>query len=223
MANVVNFLITVISFFTDPQVPTLISESSDHDIPVVVGQQYVSSKQVHLTVASHILDFNHGNFIITDDDDDTLFKLDEARVDFRKRTILLDAKDAPVVSFREKTFTLHGRYAVFRGDSGDQLFTLKDKHIRDHDEEVYEIRLDADQEPSFEVKGDFKRRNYEIIYQGMIIAAEVSAKHHFSEPGSSSPKSIIEGKRKYNVVVNPNVDQAFISTIVAIMDAVYDD
>ncbi|BBN00957.1 hypothetical protein MPTK1_2g03400 [Marchantia polymorpha subsp. ruderalis] len=188
----------IASAFKPPQASLL-----DSDIPAIVGPQYCFSQQVHLTVASHILEFNNGNFVITDDNGNTLFKLDDKRIHLRDRTVLRDASDSPVLSFRKK--------------SGDDLFTLKDKNMIDHHEQTYEIQLQADYAPTFEVKGDFARRNYQIIFQGTEIVAEVTKKHHFSAT------ALTFGKNKYNVVVNPNVDQAFVAAIVTIMDAIYED
>ncbi|BFI26723.1 hypothetical protein MPTK2_2g90010P [Marchantia polymorpha subsp. ruderalis] len=188
----------IASAFKPPQASLL-----DSDIPAIVGPQYCFPEQVHLTVASHILQFNNGNFVITDDNGNTLFKLDDKRIHLRDRTVLRDASDSPVLSFRKK--------------SGDDLFTLKDKHMIDHHEQTYEIQLQADYGPTFEVKGDFARRNYQIIFQGTEVVAEVTKKHHFLAT------ALTFGKNKYNVVVNPNVDQAFVAAIVTIMDAIYED
>ncbi|BBN00979.1 hypothetical protein MPTK1_2g03620 [Marchantia polymorpha subsp. ruderalis] len=210
--HVINCILMIASAFKPPQGSLL-----DSEIPAIVGPQYCFPQQVHLTVASHILEFNNGNFVITDDNGNTLFKLDDKRIHLRDRTVLRDASDSPVLSFRKKSITLHDTYQVYRGESGDELFTLKDKHMIDHHEQTYEIQLQADYEPTFEVKGDFARRNYQIIFQGTEIVAEVTKKHHFSAT------ALTFGKNKYNVVVNPNVDQAFVAAIVTIMDAIYED
>lgn len=52
---------------------------------------------------------------------------------------------------------------------------------------------------------------------GFCCALQVTKKHHFSAT------ALTFGKNKYNVVVNPNVDQAFVAAIVTIMDAIYED
>ncbi|KAL2620241.1 hypothetical protein R1flu_000446 [Riccia fluitans] len=184
------------------------------DIPTVVSPQYVSGEHTKLTVAKKILGFNDGNFVITDNSGNTLFKLDHKKVMLRELTVLRDAGDSPVVSIHKKSLSLHDTYEVFRGESRDGLFVVKDKNLRDGNEETYEVILDNASEPDFEVKGDFVRRNYHIIFRGSEIVAEV-AKKHFSLSG------LMSGGNKYGVSLNPNVDQAFVAAVVVIMEAIH--
>ncbi|OAE24114.1 hypothetical protein AXG93_2752s1280 [Marchantia polymorpha subsp. ruderalis] len=59
--------------------------------------------------------------------------------------------------------------------------------------------------------------NHDTMYETPASALQVTKKHHFLAT------ALTFGKNKYNVVVNPNVDQAFVAAIVTIMDAIYED
>ncbi|KAG6543425.1 hypothetical protein Mapa_015095 [Marchantia paleacea] len=186
------------------------------ELPTIVSPEYCSPEHVKLSVAKHLVDFNHGNFVITDHNGTTLFKLDHKKVMLRELTVLRDAGDCPVISIHKKAISLHDTYQVYRGESHQELFTVKDKHIRDGHEETYEIQLEGAPEPQFEVKGDFVRRNYQIIFDGTTIVAEVAKKHF-------SITSFLTGKNKYGVTISPNVDQAFIAAVVTIMEAIHNE
>ncbi|BBN00955.1 hypothetical protein MPTK1_2g03380 [Marchantia polymorpha subsp. ruderalis] len=186
------------------------------EFPVIVDAKYCSPSEVKLTVAKKVLECNNGNFVITDSEGHTLFKLDQKKVFLRELTVLRDDGDCPVVSIHKKNISLHDTYQVYEGESSRELFTVWDKNMRDSAELTYEIQLEADSEPTFQVKGDFVRRNYEIIFKESSIAAEVAKKHF-------SLTSIITGKSNYGVLVSPNVDQAFVSAVVTIMEAIHNE
>jgi len=186
------------------------------EVPCVVDSQYCSPEHVTLSVARRITDFNNGNFAFADSDGKLMFKLEQKKVFFGgDRTVLRDASDCPVVSVKKKAISMHDTYQVYRGTSGDELFTLKDKFLNDKSNEAYVIQLEGAAEPAFEVTGDFVRRNYQIVYKHSNIVAEVSKKFSIS--------SFFTGKNKYAVRVSPNVDQAFVATVVTIMEAVHNE
>ncbi|OAE24103.1 hypothetical protein AXG93_2752s1170 [Marchantia polymorpha subsp. ruderalis] len=134
--------------------------------------------------------------------------------------VIVDAKycspSEVKLTVAKKNISLHDTYQVYEGESSRELFTVWDKNMRDSAELTYEIQLEADSEPTFQVKGDFVRRNYEIIFKESSIAAEVAKKHF-------SLTSIITGKSNYGVLVSPNVDQAFVSAVVTIMEAIHNE
>ncbi|KAL3681756.1 hypothetical protein R1sor_024712 [Riccia sorocarpa] len=184
------------------------------DIPTIVSPQYVSQEPSTLTVAKKVLNFNDGNFVITDNSGNTLFKLDHKKVMLRELTILRDAGDSPVVSIHKKSISLHDTYEVFKGETRDLLFSVKDKNIRDSNEESYNVILDGASEPDFQVTGDFVRRNFHIIFRESTIVAEVAKKHF-------SLSNLFSKGNKYGVKVHADVDQAFVAAVVVIMEAIH--
>lgn len=73
----------------------------------------------------------------------------------------------------QQSISFHDTYQVYNKDTSERLFSVKDKHMRDKASETFEIELEDDLQPTFEVKGDFVRRNYKIIYRGSVVVAEV--------------------------------------------------
>ncbi|BBN00966.1 hypothetical protein MPTK1_2g03500 [Marchantia polymorpha subsp. ruderalis] len=118
--------------------------------------------------------------------------------------------------FCAQKISLHNTYPVYKGESSEELFTVGDKNTRDAAELTYEIQLESESEPTFPVKGDFVRRNYEIIFKVSSIAAEVAMKHF-------SLTSMITGRSNYGVLVSPNVDQAFVAAVVTMMEAIHNE
>ncbi|KAG6541751.1 hypothetical protein Mapa_016763 [Marchantia paleacea] len=184
--------------------------------PIIVGAQYCSPLQAQLTVAKQIMDFNHDQLVISDSIGNTLFKLDQKKVLLRELTVVRDGDDCPVVSIQKKSISFHDTYQVYNKETNEQLFSVKDKHMRDKAEETFEIELEDDLQPTFEVKGEFVRRNYHIIFRGSIVVAEV-------QQGHVSLSSVVTGKRKYGVVIPPEVDQAFVAAVVIIMEAIHNE
>ncbi|OAE24120.1 hypothetical protein AXG93_2752s1340 [Marchantia polymorpha subsp. ruderalis] len=172
--------------------------------------------EVKLTVAKKVLECNNGNFVITDSEGHTLFKLDQKKVFLRELAVLRDDGDSPVVSIHKKKISLHNTYPVYKGESSEELFTVWDKNMRDAAELTYEIQLESESEPTFQVKGDFVPRNYQINFKESSIAAEVAMKHF-------SLTSMITGRSNYGVLVSPDVDQAFVAAVVTIMEAIHNE
>ncbi|BBN14334.1 hypothetical protein MPTK1_6g10780 [Marchantia polymorpha subsp. ruderalis] len=115
-----------------------------------------------------------------------------------------------------QSISFHDTYQVYNKDTSERLFSVKDKHMRDKASETFEIELEDDLQPTFEVKGDFVRRNYKIIYRGSVVVAEV-------QQGHMSLYSEVTGKRKYGVVIPPKIDQAFVAAVVIIMEAIHNE
>lgn len=76
------------------------------EFPVIVDAKYCSPSEVKLTVAKKVLECNNGNFVITDSEGHTLFKLDQKKVFLRELTVLRDDGDCPVVSIHKKVSSI---------------------------------------------------------------------------------------------------------------------
>ncbi|OAE24113.1 hypothetical protein AXG93_2752s1270 [Marchantia polymorpha subsp. ruderalis] len=172
-----------------------------NEIPVIVDAHHCSPSEVKLTVSKKVLECNNGNFVITDSEGHTLFKLDQRKVFLRELMVLRDDGDSPAVSIHKKKISLHDTYQVYKGESSEELFTVWDKNMRDAAELTYEIQLESESDPTFQVKGDFVRRNYEIF----------------------SKYRRLRRRSNYGVLVSPNVDQAFVAAVVTIMEAIHNE
>ncbi|OAE24108.1 hypothetical protein AXG93_2752s1220 [Marchantia polymorpha subsp. ruderalis] len=96
------------------------------DIPVIVDAHYCSPSEVKLTFAKKVLECNNGNYVITDSESQTLFKLDQKKVFLRELTVLRDDGDSPEVAMKHFSLTsmITGRsnYGVLVSPNVDQAF-----------------------------------------------------------------------------------------------------
>lgn len=181
----------------------------------VVGDQYVTPDDAQLSVVRKAHSIQDGNFTITDSEGQTLFLLKEKLVSLSDKKTLYDGADTPVLSLHKKTFTIHATHEVFAAETNDKLFDVKKGSVRGA--ETYEVFVAGSEGADYVIKGDFAHRDYNVIYKDEVIVADVS-KAHFSL------SSLFGGsKHKYGVKVKAGVDQAFIASLVTIIDSIHSE
>ncbi|XP_059668110.1 protein LURP-one-related 15-like isoform X2 [Cornus florida] len=154
----------------------------------IIGPQFCVPNPVDLAIVRKMLAITDGNFVVTDLNDNLMFKLKEKIMAIHDRLVLLDAAGKPIVTLQEKIWTAHSRWQVFRGDSkdpADLLFSAKTSSI---------IQLKT-------------KLN---VYLANNTAEEMHKKH--------TVESVLLGKDKFMVTVYPNVDYAFIVALIVILD-----
>ena len=80
--------------------------------------------------------------------------------------------------------------------------------------EVFLNGNDNDEAPDFEVKGNFFEREAQIFHKDQLVA-EIKRKFTVG--------NVLLDKHTFTVLVCPHVDQAFIATLVIIMDRIHED
>lgn len=184
-------------------------------LSAVVGEQYVTPYDAQLSVVRKAFQIQDGNFTITDSEGQTLFLLKDKLVSLSDKKTLYDGSDTPILSLHKKTFTIHATHEVFLGDTDEKIFDVKKGSIRGA--ESYEVFIAGSEEADYVIKGDFAHRDYNVIYKDELIAADVS-KSHFNL------SSLFGGsKHKYGVKVKAGVDQAFIASLVTIIDSIHSE
>ncbi|VVB12812.1 unnamed protein product [Arabis nemorensis] len=157
------------------------------------------------------------NFDITDVNGTLLFKAEWFGLLKTKRT-LSDGFGSPVLTFRQKTMTLHGRTQVFRGGSMEQrdlLYTVKKSPLFQSKTliDVYLSHNTEEERCDFRVK-EFDRGCAVYVGESDVIVAQIRNENTF--------KSVVFGRKdKSSVTVNPNVDYAFIASLIVILDDIY--
>ncbi|XP_010553137.1 PREDICTED: protein LURP-one-related 15 [Tarenaya hassleriana] len=184
--------------------------------PGIVSPAYCAPYPVDLAIVRKVMTLTDGNFVVTDVKGNILFKVKEPMFGLHDKRILLDASGSPVVTLREKIMSMHDRWQVFRGGSTearDLLYTVKRSSMLQ-----FKTKLDVflshnkdEKRCDFRVKGSWFERSC-VVYAGDSdsIVAQMHKKH--------TAQSILLGKDNFTVTVYPNVDYAFIVSLIVMLD-----
>ncbi|XP_045799099.1 protein LURP-one-related 10-like [Trifolium pratense] len=187
----------------------------------IIGPQYCAPYQLDLTIVKKVMTVTDGNFAVTDVNGNIVFKVKGSLLTLRDRRVLVDAVGNPITTLRRKIATLHDRWEAFRGestDSKDLIFTLKRSSLIQFKDKL-DVFLAGNKKQDvcdFKVKGSWLERSC-IVYAGESnhIVAKMHKKHTI--------KSLLIGKDHFAVTVYPNVDYAFIVSLIVILDEINDD
>ncbi|OMO50978.1 hypothetical protein CCACVL1_30092 [Corchorus capsularis] len=184
----------------------------------IIGPQFCAPYPVELAVVRKVLTITDGNFVVTDINGNILFKVKGAFLTMHDRRVLIDAAGNPIVTLKQKFMTAHDRWQVFRGDSSessDLIFTAKRSSMFQLKTklDVFLANNTKEEVCDFKVKGSWLERSC-VIYAGESsnIVAQMHKKH--------TVQSVLVGKDKFMVTVNPNIDYAFIVALIVILDGI---
>ncbi|XVF65904.1 hypothetical protein PTKIN_Ptkin09bG0288200 [Pterospermum kingtungense] len=186
---------------------------------VVVGEQFLAPYPVDLKIQQKVLTIAENNFDITDVNGTPIFKVKGKLFSIRDRRVLLDAAGNPLVSLKQKILTVHRRWQVFRGDSNnsnDLLFSVKKSSLLQMKTtlDVFLASNTSESQPDFKIKGGWHESGC-TIYAGDAIIAQMHRKHNV--------QSVVFGADSYGVTAYPNVDYAFIVSLVVVLDEINAD
>ncbi|XP_023737759.1 protein LURP-one-related 10 [Lactuca sativa] len=185
----------------------------------VIGSQFLAPHQLDLIVDR----ISSGILLITDINHKIIFKVKPCDSFFHEQRVLLDVDDQPIVLMRNKSMTAHDGWYVFRGDSeskSDMIFTTK-KHcviqLFKSDVNVFLANKTSSKNVcDFKVEGSWSKRNCTIYMGDTSTTIAQMSKMQLSE---NIVKFVNE---KFKVTISPNVDFAFVITIIAIIEAMED-
>ncbi|WOL16615.1 hypothetical protein Cni_G25403 [Canna indica] len=200
--------------------PTPMSGPSNGPV-AVVGQQFCAPYVVDLTVTKKALSLTDSDFSVTDVNGNVLFKVKGVIFSLRDRCVLLDAAGNPLLTMQQKILSAHRRWQVFRGESTDPkdaLFSVRKSRLLQFKTEL-DVNMAANPNEDacdFKIKGSYFERSC-TIYLGdsNCIVAQMSRKH--------TVKNVLLGKDTFGVTVYPNVDYAFIASLIVILDEINKD
>ncbi|KAM0941201.1 putative tubby-like protein [Dioscorea sansibarensis] len=187
----------------------------------VVGQQYCAPYPVDLTVKKKALSLSDGDFSVLDVNGNVVFKVKGKLLSLRDRRVLVDAVGNPIISMQQKMISMHRRWQVFRGDSSDEkdlLFSAKKSSLIQFKTnlDVFLASNTTEHACDFKIKGSYFERACTIyLGESNTIVAQMSRKYTVT--------NIVLGKDTFGVTVYPNIDYAFIVSLIIILDEINKD
>ncbi|KAG6469790.1 protein LURP-one-related 15-like [Zingiber officinale] len=178
---------------------------------VVVGRHFTVCRAVNFTITTTggLLCLN-GYYEVKDTNGDVVFKAKGFRC-FRDRWLLLDAAGTPLLTMKQKAYTWHARWRVFRGEStspNDLLFSVRKPKICQWKDNFDVILATANTDQAtpcdFKITGRCKSCTICIGESDEIIA-------------QMHPKNAFFARDKLEVTVTPNVDYVFILSLIIVL------
>ncbi|KAL4567576.1 hypothetical protein LXL04_023164 [Taraxacum kok-saghyz] len=181
----------------------------------VIGDQFIAKCEMDLIVEK----YSCGNFLITDIDHNILLKVKQCNTSCHRERVVLDIHDKPILMAREKIVTGHNRWNVFKGDSKskkDKIFSIKKSHIiqfRPSVDVFLKNKNGCKEVYDFQIKGSWSKKNCTV---NMRDTSATIAQMCKMESPAGNMKFVNE---KCMVKIYPNVDYAFVVTLMAIVEA----
>ncbi|CAK8542069.1 unnamed protein product [Lathyrus sativus] len=187
----------------------------------IIGPQYCAPYQLDLAVVKKVMTISDGNFAVTDVNGNIVFKVKGSLLTLRAHRVLLDAAGNPITTLRRKILTMHDGWEAYRGESTNAknlIFTLKRSSLIQFKTKL-DVFLASNTKKhvcDFRIKGSWLKRSCKV-YAGESnnIVAKMHKKH--------TVKSILIGKDHFMVTVYPNVDYAFIVSLIVILNEINAD
>ncbi|KAI3514978.1 hypothetical protein L1887_13726 [Cichorium endivia] len=180
----------------------------------VIGSQFLAPYQFDI-----IVDINSSrNLVITDINHKIMLKVKRCGASFHDQLVLVDVDDKPIVTMRDKIMSEHDRWNIFRGDSTsktDMIFSTKSAHIIQFKTCVHVFMANKTSSKGvcdFKIQGSWSKRNCTIFIGD--TSTTIAQMHKMESPENG--KFV---KDKFIVTIYPNVDYAFVVTLIAIVEA----
>ncbi|KAK7340003.1 hypothetical protein VNO77_20694 [Canavalia gladiata] len=178
---------------------------ASHQSFPVICPNYCAPNRINLQI-------NTDKGITYDINSNVVFKMKDTLFSLHNRRVLYDVQGNPIVTLYNKIMTLHDRCQVFRGESNDQsklLFSMKRSSIL-QDSKLIKFEV------FFAENKNESACDFRVIVYGRKSSCNVYA--------GESPTIIatMNNNGGFNVNVHPNVDHAFIVTVLMIVDDMED-
>ncbi|KAG6693252.1 hypothetical protein I3843_10G154700 [Carya illinoinensis] len=188
-------------------VPTPTAHAAQFANPLpVISTQYCTPHPLNLVVVNKVMTISDGDFVnVIDTNNTIIFKVKGKLVTLHGHRVLLDAAGNPIVTVRKKRMTAHHRWNVYRGESkksSDMIFTVRRSS---------RIQLKA----KLHV---FLANNTKEDVCDFIVYAKDRTNIVVEMSKETTVGSVMIGKDNYSVTIHPNVDYAFMVTLIVILD-----
>ncbi|XP_023739876.1 protein LURP-one-related 10 [Lactuca sativa] len=188
----------------------------------VVDPRFFSPYPVDLAIVRNSLTVADGNLSsVLDVNGNVLFIIKDKNFSLHDRHILLDASEAPILTFQKKRVTMHRRWQAFRGESTsakDLIFSTKKSSVIQKLTELNVFLADNKEETTgdYKVVGDWKKRSCTVSsYDGATILAKMHNNH--------IDTCIESEENTFAITVSPNVDYVLVVALMVILYEVNKD
>ncbi|CAN8269209.1 unnamed protein product [Cochlearia groenlandica] len=167
----------------------------------IIGSEFVRPQSSELTIIGDI---------VKDSDRNKVFKVKTPLFGLHNKRILLHPNDddSPIVTMKMKVTSKHDRWQVYRGsDLDDKIFTVKRSstvQLKTRVEVFLKQNQTKEDSCDFTIKGRFMKRACTIFVKD---STKIIAQVH-------------EGDERLVVTIYPNIDCAFIVTLIFIFDLI---
>ncbi|KAL8153630.1 hypothetical protein V2J09_011390 [Rumex salicifolius] len=189
---------------------------------VVVGPQYLAPYPADLVVTKKLMTLREGQFNVTDVQGNVMFSVKGSVFSIHDQRVVHDAGGVPILCLRQKVFSAHRRWYVYRGESSkeqDMLFTVKKSSIfqmRTRLDVFLAANSTKEEVPDFHIEGKFMESGCTIsLGNTTTVVAQMHRNH--------SIQSLVFDKDTYAVTVYPNVDYAFIVALIVVLHEINAD
>ncbi|XP_009629283.1 protein LURP-one-related 15-like [Nicotiana tomentosiformis] len=182
---------------------------------VVIGHRFCSPQPLQLSIKKKIYILAGYGYEVKDAYDNIVFTIEKVLGFFRSNKVLVfDAAGVPLVTLKSKKFTWHSRKQAFKGDSTDKkdlIFSAKTSSMFQ-----FTTKLDVflANNISEEVCDFWMKTNY------MESTCDIFAGQSSTLIARMKKKYILLGRDKLIMTVNPNVDYAFIVSLIVILQEI---
>ncbi|KAI4356107.1 hypothetical protein L6164_000154 [Bauhinia variegata] len=191
-------------------------------VPIaIVSPQFCVPYTVDLSIVQKVMSISDGSFVVTDINGTVIFKVKGALLTLRDRRVLIDAAGNPLVTLRrkdaagnaivtlyKKKMSMHERWEVYKGENSDSnnlLFSVRESSMfqRTVKWDVFLANNSSEKVCDFRIKATQQACVIYAQKDEWIIAEMATVNNGFFE-----------------ICVNPNIDYAFIVSLVIILDTI---
>ncbi|KAK1418935.1 hypothetical protein QVD17_28088 [Tagetes erecta] len=178
----------------------------------VIGPEFIDPKPLEIILEKYPC----RNLVITDMNHKILLKVKPHDSKLHRQRVLLDASDQPIAKLRQKGFSMHSRWNVFKGESkadSDILFSTKNENMMQLKMNVCVMLANkagvVSDHCDLRIKGSWSKGNFSIY-----IGDSSTAIAQIHKPKNSKYSGDI-----FTLTIEANMDYACVVALFAIVDA----
>ncbi|MCD9641797.1 hypothetical protein HAX54_028241 [Datura stramonium] len=185
---------------------------------IVIGPQFCSPQPLQISMKKKVYFLAGYGYEVKDDYGNLIFTIENVLGFFRSKILIFDAVGVPILTLKSKNFTWHSRWQAFKGDSTDEkdlIFSAKtsSKFQFTTKLDIFLANNISEQVCDFRMKTSYMESNCDVFAgQSSTLIAQMNKKY--------TAGSIFLGRDKFMVNVNPNVDHAFIVSLIVILEEI---
>ncbi|XP_015086878.1 protein LURP-one-related 10-like [Solanum pennellii] len=192
----------------------------------VIESEYCTSNQVDVVISRKVKSLRYGEFVVSDMNGNFMFKVKGNSFGWHDKRVIPDATDNPLITLKQKMLTEHSRWNAYKGESTDEkdfLFTIKTTS-RFQLKMKIELAIFLANNNSKEKNCDFLIKPGSFGFRRCVVPSgntyTIGVNDLLQMHEIITTKSLLIGKDNFMVTMYPNIDQAFIVSLIVVLDAI---